>query len=120
MRVAVDTGAVQDIPFRAQVELGLGPLLRQSLHDESGPVRARLVQEPRAIARRQQLAFSALGRVYVMSLRAGAAPRRLAGDGPPEYQPAWSQDGRSIAYVTWTSAGGASGWPMRRRGARAE
>ena len=55
----------------------------------------------------KQLAFSALGRVHVMNLRAGAVPQRLTRDGPPEYQPAWSQDGRSIAYVTWTSAGGA-------------
>ena len=68
----VATGAMQPIPFRAQVELELGPLLRQSLAEESGPVRARLIQEPRQSPDGKQLAFSALGRIHVMDLRSGA------------------------------------------------
>ena len=72
VRVDVATGATQPIPFRAQVELELGPQLRQALKQETGPVRARLIQEPRQSPDGQRLAFSALGRIYVMDLRAGA------------------------------------------------
>jgi Tol biopolymer transport system component len=74
VRVAVETGAARVIPFRAQVELELGPLLRQALEQETGPVRVRLIQEPRQSPDGKRLAFSALGRIYVMDLRSGAVP----------------------------------------------
>ncbi len=110
-RIDVATGASQAIAFRARVELALGPQLRQEIVEPNGPVRARLIQEPRQSPDGKRLAFSALGRIYVMSLRAGATPRRLTrADGPPEFQPAWSPDGRSLAYVSWTAADGGAIW----------
>jgi len=107
-RVSLADGATRPIAFRARVELELGPLLRQSLPQDSGPVRSRLIEEPRQSPDGRRLAFSALGRVYVMDLDdAGAVPRRVHDAGPPQFHPNWSTDGRSLAWVTWTSAGGA-------------
>jgi Tol biopolymer transport system component len=112
VRVSTETGATRPIPFRAQVQLELGRLLRQDLRQESGAVRARLIEEPRQSPDATRLAFSALGRIYVMDLQPGAQPQRLTRDdhGPPEFHPSWSPDGRSLAYVTWTLAEGGAIW----------
>src|SRR5258708_29454150 len=40
-----------------------------------------------------------------MELPAGT-PRRLTSGNAHEFQPAWSPDGKSIAYVAWSSQGG--------------
>ena len=110
VRVSLDDGATRPIPFTANVELEVGPLLRQSLTQETGPVRARLIEEPRQSPDGKQLAFSALGRIYLMDLRRGARPVRLTREGPPEFQPSWSSDGRAIAFVTWTAADAGAIW----------
>jgi imidazolonepropionase-like amidohydrolase len=112
VRVNIADGRIEPIPFTAEVALELGPLLRQRLEQDSGPVRARLIEEPRQSPDGTQLAFTALGRVYVMALERAAMPRRLTSSpsGPPEYHPSWSRDGRSLAYVTWTRADGGAIW----------
>lgn len=107
VRVPVATGVAAAVPFQAHVRLDLGPLLRQSIAADTGPVRARLIQGPRPSPDGKALAFSALGRIYRMDLRPNARPQRLTQGGDPEFHPAWSPDGRALAYVTWTSAGGA-------------
>src|SRR5260370_26190210 len=49
--------------------------------------------------------FSAMPHLYTMDLPAGK-PQRLTSGNAHEFQPAWSPDGKSIAYVTWSSDGG--------------
>jgi Tol biopolymer transport system component len=104
-RVDVATGLVREIPFKAHVALEVGPSQRLDIPEDSGPVRARLVQAPANAPDGRRVAFAALGRIYVMPLD-GTAPRRLTRDGDPEFQPAWSPDGRDVTYVTWTAKGG--------------
>jgi Tol biopolymer transport system component len=101
-RVPLDGGPPQAVPFAATVDLPLGPLLRQSLRQETGPVRARLAEQPRLSPDGRRVAFTALGRVYLADLEHGAGPRQLNDDGAPQFHANWSPDGRSIAYVTWT------------------
>lgn len=108
-RVSLTDGRVEPVPFTAHVALDLGPFLRQRLTQEQGPVRARLIQDPAQSPDGRRLAFSALGRLYVMEL-SGGAPRPVVAGGPPQYQPTWAPDGRSIAYVTWTSRAGGQVW----------
>src|SRR3989440_9497886 len=43
--------------------------------------------------------------LYTMDLP-GGQPLRLTPGSAHEFQPAWSSDGKSIAYVTWSSDGG--------------
>ena len=115
-RITVRGGSVTPVPFKAEVVLPLGPLLRQQLTEETGPVRARLIQAPVQSPDGRRLAFSALGRIYLMDLEAGARPHRLTSAGPPEFMPTWSQDGRNLAYVTWTAAGGGGVWRANTTG----
>ena len=115
-RVDVATGAATEIAFRADVALELGPSLRVDIAADEGPVRARLIQDPVPSPDGKRLAFSALGRLYVMDLMRGATPRALVADGDPQYQPAWTPDGRSLVYITWSARAGGALWRVDARG----
>ncbi|MBW3534008.1 MAG: amidohydrolase family protein [Gemmatimonadetes bacterium] len=103
--VGVGTGDVRTIPFRVEVEQPIGPDITAPYRVEQGPVRARLVQSPALSPDGRRATFSVLTHVYVLDLPDGE-PRRLTADTVRAFQPAWSPDGRWIAYVTWTVDGG--------------
>src|SRR5262249_9133789 len=83
---------------------------------EEGPVQLRLMQQPAQSPEGKRLAFSALTHIYVMDIP-GGAPRRISTGNAREFQPAWSPDGQSIAYVTWEQGGGQI-WKLRMDGQR--
>jgi len=62
------------------------------------------------------VAFMALGRLYVAAVAPGATPRLLATGADPVAQPAWSPDGRQIAFVSWNEAAGGQLWRMTADG----
>ena len=109
-RLPIGDGAATPIPFTASVDLELGPQTRVKVQQETGPVRARLIQTPEQSPDGKWLTFSALGHVYVMPLNGTAKPRRLTSGDTPEFHPSWSPDGRSIVYVTWTAKDGGQVW----------
>lgn len=109
-RLAIADGSRRDIAFHAHVVQPLGPSLRQDIRQETGPVRARLIQGPEPSPDGRSIAFSALGHVYVMALDGSSAPRRLTRDDQTEWQPGWSPDGRTIAYVSWTARDAGQIW----------
>ena len=51
----------------------------------------------------QRIAFNAIGRIYVMD-SPNATPHRLTNGTDLEYAAAFSPDGQSIAYTTWTDS----------------
>jgi Tol biopolymer transport system component/imidazolonepropionase-like amidohydrolase len=115
-RVDFATGESTPIPFSVTVRAEVAPRVYTPVRvDDGDTVRARLIRWPTVAPDGQRLAFSAMNRLYVMDLPAGT-PRLLTprpagsgSEGPSsegEFMPAWSPDGQSIAYVTWTTAGG--------------
>jgi Tol biopolymer transport system component len=104
-RLDLATGKDKIIPFTAQVSQDLGPKLDFPQRVEEGPVKARLIMDPVESPDSKKLAFSALTHIYTMDLPHGKPQRLTSGNGH-EFQPAWSPDGKSIAYVTWSSEGG--------------
>ena len=104
-RLDLAAGTDKVIPFTAQVSQDLGPKLDFPQKVEQGPVKVRLIMEPVESPDGKKLAFSAMTHLYTMDLP-GGKPQRLTSSNLPEFQPAWSPDGQSIAYVTWSSAGG--------------
>jgi len=104
-RISIPEGDVSDIPFRADVELTLGPEIAFSQSIEDGPVSATQVREPALSPDGTQVAFSAFNSIWVMKLPNGE-PRRLSPDYHLAQQPAWSTDGRTVFYVTWDDANG--------------
>ena len=115
-RIELATGKASDIPFHAHVDLDIGPSLRQSFKDDTGPVRARLAQFPALSPDGRHVAFSALGRIYTMELAPNARPRALTPAGVPAFQPAWSPDGKSLVYVSWTARDAGQIWRIDAAG----
>lgn len=104
------------IAFTAAVDIELGPQTRVRITEETGPVRARLIQTPEQSPDGRQLVFSALGHVYVMPLAGQGTPRRLTRETEPEFHPSWSPDGRSITFITWSAKAAGQVWIVPARG----
>jgi Tol biopolymer transport system component/imidazolonepropionase-like amidohydrolase len=105
-RIDIATGASTEIPFTAQVDQQLGPLVRFENRVDTGAVEVKQIRNPSLSPDGKRLAFSALDRLYVMDYPAGS-PRRLTSSNEHEQAPAWSPDGKWIAYITWSDSGGA-------------
>jgi Tol biopolymer transport system component len=105
-RLNVASGRDSLIPFNANVSRELGPKLDFPARVDEGPVHARLIQGAVESPDGTRLAFSSLSHLYVMDLPNGT-PRRLTSGHAREYEPAWSPDGRWLAYVTWENEEGA-------------
>jgi Tol biopolymer transport system component len=104
-RLNLASGTETVIPFTAQVSQEIGPKLDFPQKVEQGPVKVRLIQDPQESPDGKKLAFSAMTHLYTLDLPSGK-PQRLTTGNAHEFQPAWSPDGKTIAYVTWSSEGG--------------
>jgi Tol biopolymer transport system component/imidazolonepropionase-like amidohydrolase len=116
-RLDVESGAMSVIPFTARVEQSLAPLVAWQEHLESGPVRARILRWANQSPDGKSVVFDAFGRIWVQRLDRGSAqgaPQRITRDDASlprrEYSPSVSPDGRWVAYVTWSDAGGGHVW----------
>ncbi|MEO8140063.1 MAG: amidohydrolase, partial [Gemmatimonadota bacterium] len=99
-----DTTATE-IPFTAEVNLDLGPLVQFPYRADTGDILSKQVRDVALSPDGRSLAFTALDRLYRLDLPNGK-PRRLTSDTVHEQHPAWSPDGKSIAYITWGNEGG--------------
>lgn len=105
-RVPMSGAEPTKIPFRAEVAVGVGPEVKFEYPiEDTRTFNARQIRDAVPSPDGRRIAFSALNRLYVADL-AGGAPRRLTADTVGEYYPTWSPDGREVAYVTWSDAGG--------------
>jgi dipeptidyl aminopeptidase/acylaminoacyl peptidase len=110
--IDIASGTETAIPFRVRQSLDIGPSTRQDVRQETGPVRARIIQTPVQSPDGTQVAFSALGSIYTMRLGAHARPRRIT-DG---FQPSWSPDGKQLAFVRWNARDGGQVWMVATDG----
>ena len=109
-RIVIADGKATPLPFTARVDLAVGPSARIDVREESGPVRARLIQFPVASPDGSTLLFSALGKLYRMALDGKAAPVAIATGDAPVFQPSWSPDGRWISFISWTEKDAGAIW----------
>lgn len=105
-RVPVDKSAPTKIPFEAEVKLEMGPEVKFAYKvDTASTFKARQIRDIAPSPDGKTIAFSALGRIYTMPLPTGTPTRVTNGD-IGEFNPVWSPDGKSLAYVTWHDARG--------------
>lgn len=100
-RVPVDGSAAVKIPFTVSAEVAVGPEVRFAYPVDTAPTfTVKQIRDAVPSPDGRRVAFTALDRLYVADLPAGA-PRRLTNQEVGEYFPTWSPDGSAIAYVTW-------------------
>lgn len=122
--IAIGTGATTAIPFTADVDVDMGPLVHFDYPIDDSLLTVRQIRSARPSPDGKRLAFTALDRLWVMPLAGcptattrsalpqSCRPRRVTAERVGEYSPAWSPDGRYLAWVTWTEDGGAI-WRIR-------
>jgi Tol biopolymer transport system component len=101
-RIDVETGEVSVIPFSARVQRTISGMAYQEFRITDEPFRAKYLRWHTASPDGGTVAFQAVGRIWTVPA-SGGEPRRLTGDTADrqEFAPAWSPDGRWIAYTTW-------------------
>src|SRR5919197_1677742 len=116
-RVPVDGSAATAIPFRVQAKIDVGPRLAFSYPiPDSAEFTMHQVRDAVPSPDEKRLAFIAMDKLYVMDYPNGT-PRRISDLEGNEAEPAWSPDGRWIAFVTWTRDGGHL-WKVATAGGR--
>jgi hypothetical protein len=100
-RVPVDGSEPSEIPFTVEAEVAIGPAVSFQYAIEDTPTfDVKQIRDARPSPDGGRIVFTALDRLYVADLPDGE-PRRLTTDEIGEFQPVWSPDGASVAYVTW-------------------
>ncbi len=116
-QVPLDGSEPDAIPFAADVVIHAGPRLDFDYPVEDTPTfRVRQIRDVALSPDGSEIAFTALGRLYVMEAE-GGEPRRLGEeiDGALHHA-AWSPDGETVAAVSWREPDGGHLWAVPRDG----
>jgi Tol biopolymer transport system component len=93
----LETGKAEDIPFEAQFTLHRPPYRHKSLDfDSKASKDVKGIVSPALSPNGKQVVFEALNQLWLMDI--GGKPRQLTNDKYYKEDPAWSPDGRRIAY----------------------
>ena len=105
-KLPIAGGKAEEIPFRVQFDLALGPRVDFDDPIEDTPTfTVRQIRDAAPSPDGERLAFTALDRMWVSSAD-GSSPERLTSADMSEHFAAWSPDGDWIAYSTWDGDAG--------------
>jgi Tol biopolymer transport system component/imidazolonepropionase-like amidohydrolase len=113
--VDVASKDVREIAFTARVEQELGPLIQHEMPFEDGSLVVRNVRYGQMSPDGSKLIFGSLNQLWIMDLPDGE-PRPLINGVTGQYQPTFSPDGRSIAFVSWHATEGGHVWRVAADG----
>jgi imidazolonepropionase-like amidohydrolase/Tol biopolymer transport system component len=114
-RIDVLAGHDVIIPFNAQVHTDLGALNYKTFRITYDSVNIKYIRNVSMRPDGRQLLFSALNKVYTMNLPNGR-PHILTEQSVGQFQPAYSPDGKWVAYVSWCDTVGGYLWRVLSNG----
>jgi Tol biopolymer transport system component len=116
-KVPVPTGTPVEIPFTADVVQAMGPHVAFEYPiPDSATFVIKQIRDAVPSPDGRRLALIALNHLYIMDYPGGTPQRLTKGEAGGEFQPAWSPDGQSIVYATWSSADGGHLFRVRADG----
>ncbi len=99
--VSIENKTATEIPFEVDVKLDVGPLLAFKYPiEDTEEAFVTQIRNAKPSPDGSKLAFTALNRLYVMDYPNGT-PRRVTSNDFIEAHPAWSPDGKYLAFATW-------------------
>jgi len=105
-RVPVDGSDPTEIPFTVNARVAVGPEVSFEYPIEDTPTFiVKQIRNARPSPDGSRIVFTALDRLYTATLPDGV-PERLTDEEIGEFEPIWSPDGSSVAYVTWDDDAG--------------
>jgi Tol biopolymer transport system component len=125
MHVDVPSGDATEIPFTAHVEQELGPLVKFEYPINDSTLTVSQIRGARPSPDGSRVVFAALDRLWVADAPTSSGgddhptirdARRLTSSGDVEHAPAWSPDGRYVAYASWNDSIGGDIWRVRADG----
>ncbi len=101
-RVNVATGEVTEIPFRVTDTRTVHDASRPAVEVAPARFNTTMVRNAEVSPDGGKVVFESAGRLYVKSLPNGTAkPLTRDANDHFEYDPSWSRDGKTIAFITW-------------------
>ncbi|MBW2542430.1 MAG: PD40 domain-containing protein, partial [Deltaproteobacteria bacterium] len=120
-RAEVATGSVETVPFTARVVRTISEQAYTPWRIDDGPLRSRFLRWTTASPDATRLAFQGVGKLWIQDLPTGEPRRLTSADFEPfEYAPAWSPDGRWIAFTTIDESRAGHLWRVASAGGRPE
>lgn len=114
-KIDMRSGQAEQIPFQATAQHRIHTALRTRLDAAPSQVDVNIVRQLAISPRGDELLFRALGKLWRQDFAGQRAPQRLTNSIQAESEPAWSPDGRQVAYVEWDDEKGSV---LRLRAAR--
>lgn len=100
-KIDVPSGKKKEIKFEIDIKLKLGPSVNFTEPVPDGDVTATQIENPRISPDGSKVVFNAFHKLYIKDLPDGT-PKRLTNLDSGEFQPVWSEDGNTIAFVSWS------------------
>jgi len=118
-KVDIRDGGDTIVPFMAKVKADLGAFDYNTFRVLYDSVNVKYTRSAHSSPDGKHVVFSALDQIYTMDLPSGR-PHPLVSQPVPQFEPAYSPDGRWIAYTTWCDTIGGYLWRVPATGGKPE
>lgn len=100
-RLALATGQAEVIPFTIRTTKKVQKALRFDQPIDQDEFQVKMLRQVQISPNGEQVAFEALGKIWIRTLPDGKPQRLTQQDDHFELYPQWSRDGKKLVYTTW-------------------